>query len=72
MRSISSGGQPWRVERVTEPEMSGGDGVDESAFRRGTAHGERQMHSWKMGVSAAFIMPFRKVSTFSPWMPSRS
>ena len=27
---------------------------------------------WKMGVLLASIMPFRKLSIFSPWMPARS
>ncbi len=71
MRSISSGGQPWRVERVTLPE-TWGVMASIKALSAGKNSLRTRMHSWKMGVWEASAMPFRKPSTFSPWMPARS
>ena len=71
MRSISSGGQPWRVDTVTLPETRGLM-LSIKAASPGKNSFKTRMHSRKMGVSEASFMLLRKVSTFSPRIPSRS
>ena len=67
MASISSGGQPWKVLSVTEPE---------TAARKPTSRSA----AWRSGICArsfstvfrASFIPSMKLRTFSPFTPFRS
>ena len=58
MRSISSGGQPWRVERVTLRETRG-EMLCMNARSAGNIRSSTSRHSRKTGVAEASIISLR-------------
>ena len=74
MRSISSGGQPWSVDSVTELETCGETLLTKSAStlsKRSRLARAQSRHSAQTSVPEASFMPSMYLSTFSDLMPSR-